>query len=409
MNSEPALPVELEREIFETTALMHPRTIFVLLRVARRTHVWIEPLLYRVVLMRGEPPYSGMVHAILVRLNSESESKPASIFRDTVRHLLIQRGDWGRAEAIQILDACPGLVDLAIDGSIPSPAMLSPLAKLRLRRLSVSLEMLFNGLDAIDPTHAMFASLTHLRMLPLRLASRRMQQVCAHFPRLPALTHLCLHFSDDVQWDVLQMLLADCPRLEILAAVWSLAPGDDARAQIQNPPIRDVRLVMGEHNGRWADWEAGARGFPDSWSRAEDFVSRKRSGAIEGTTPYNFTCWNELKRRNPSELLLAGELDDSVRTTLLQLHLQVWKESCPGYSGLGELSVFVTVNAMTCAVPEEEIDSAESIVSKKQATYAFTNTIVTSRPLAAFDPALRSFESFGSTTTPVPAEVWFTQ
>ncbi|KAJ6533420.1 hypothetical protein DFH09DRAFT_1181380 [Mycena vulgaris] len=274
--SEPALPVELEREIFETTALMHPGTIFVLLRVARRTHVWIEPLLYRIVRISGYSPYSRMARAILQGLNSES--KPASVFQDAVRHLLIQAGPWSHAEVAQVLEACPGVVDLAMVSTMPSPAILPCLAKMRLRRLSVSFELLFGGPGAIDPTHALFASLTHLHLSRLG-GQQHTEQVCVHLPPLPALTHLCLH--NDVDWDSLQMLLADCPRLEILANLWLPARADIARALTQNLPVHDVRLVMAECNNRWADWEAGARGFPDFWSLAEDFVARKRSGAIE--------------------------------------------------------------------------------------------------------------------------------
>ncbi|KAJ6533407.1 hypothetical protein DFH09DRAFT_1370033 [Mycena vulgaris] len=275
MNNEPALPVELEREIFETTALMHPGTIVVLLRVARRTHVWIEPLLYKVVRIGRGAPYSGMAHAIFKGLNSES--KPASVFQDTARHILIQKGPWSRAEAAQVLDACPGVVDLAMDSVMASPTMLSPLAKMRLRRLSVSLEMLFGGFGAIDRTHALFISLTHLRLN--RFEGQRTEQVCAHLAWLPALTHLCLHLHSDVNLDPLQMLLADCPRLEILGNLWLPAQADSARALTL--PVHDMRLVMAQCHKCWADWEAGARGFPDFWSLAEDFVARKRRGAIE--------------------------------------------------------------------------------------------------------------------------------
>jgi hypothetical protein len=37
---EPFLPVELEREIFETAAMRHPKLIPTLLRVCHRVHVW---------------------------------------------------------------------------------------------------------------------------------------------------------------------------------------------------------------------------------------------------------------------------------------------------------------------------------------------------------------------------------
>ena len=40
MELDPVFPVELEREIFETVALIHKDTIPTLLRVARRVLIW---------------------------------------------------------------------------------------------------------------------------------------------------------------------------------------------------------------------------------------------------------------------------------------------------------------------------------------------------------------------------------
>jgi hypothetical protein len=40
MAPEPVFPFDLEREVFETTALMYPATIPTLLRVARRILTW---------------------------------------------------------------------------------------------------------------------------------------------------------------------------------------------------------------------------------------------------------------------------------------------------------------------------------------------------------------------------------
>jgi hypothetical protein len=47
MASEPSFPAELEREIFEATASMHPSAIPTLLRVARRTLIWYLDSLLR--------------------------------------------------------------------------------------------------------------------------------------------------------------------------------------------------------------------------------------------------------------------------------------------------------------------------------------------------------------------------
>lgn len=41
VDPNPVFPPELEQEIFETTALMHPREIPTLLRVARRVLIWL--------------------------------------------------------------------------------------------------------------------------------------------------------------------------------------------------------------------------------------------------------------------------------------------------------------------------------------------------------------------------------
>ncbi|KAJ7059732.1 hypothetical protein C8F01DRAFT_1145482, partial [Mycena amicta] len=48
----PRLPRELEREIFELAAEIHPSTVAVLLRVAHRVQEWTEPFLYRTIRVR---------------------------------------------------------------------------------------------------------------------------------------------------------------------------------------------------------------------------------------------------------------------------------------------------------------------------------------------------------------------
>jgi hypothetical protein len=62
-------------------------------------------------------------------------------------------------------------------------------------------------------------------------------------------------------------LLANCPRLELLANFWS------RRELAQDPPVRDVRLVMGVYTDYSHDWEEGAQGLRDFWSVADDFVA----------------------------------------------------------------------------------------------------------------------------------------
>ncbi|KAJ7048236.1 hypothetical protein C8F01DRAFT_1193550 [Mycena amicta] len=70
-DDEPRLPPELEREIFQTTALLHSAPP--LLRVARRVLIWVEPLLYRVLIIGGSIG--------IAQLNAASSKPPAFLAR----------------------------------------------------------------------------------------------------------------------------------------------------------------------------------------------------------------------------------------------------------------------------------------------------------------------------------------
>ncbi|KAJ7461189.1 hypothetical protein FB451DRAFT_1405047 [Mycena latifolia] len=91
-SSLPALPLDLERHIFEITALSRPVLIPRLMLVAWRVKEWAEPLLYRTITTSDA---SRIVHdenyplltsaAMLLAL----EKKPATFFRDAVRNLYL--------------------------------------------------------------------------------------------------------------------------------------------------------------------------------------------------------------------------------------------------------------------------------------------------------------------------------
>ncbi|KAJ6564485.1 hypothetical protein B0H19DRAFT_79022 [Mycena capillaripes] len=79
----PIHPEDLEREIFEISAHSQPVFILTLMLVARRVKIWLEPLLYRTIVLdhplEGHPIHSwDTLFPIL-------ESKPASFFHHAVR------------------------------------------------------------------------------------------------------------------------------------------------------------------------------------------------------------------------------------------------------------------------------------------------------------------------------------
>ncbi|KAJ7435864.1 hypothetical protein FB451DRAFT_1571296 [Mycena latifolia] len=272
MDTDPVFPPELEQEIFETTALMHPGTMPALLRVARRIHIWIEPLLYAVVRVNSHPPHYDMAQAVL---RASKSSRTRTLFR-FVRHLFLETPSiWDPEATREVLKLCTSLMDFASNISL-DPTLLPVLGELRLRTLSTACSDLFGGPHLVDFKHPAFAGLTHLDLFD---DIRQHLHMRAQIPLLPC-THLSL--NDEVPWDVVQMFLAQCPRLEVLIVGFHRAREYSARDWARDAPVNDARFVLIIFSDYAAEWAAGAKGLPSSWSFADDFVARKRQGKIDG-------------------------------------------------------------------------------------------------------------------------------
>ncbi|KAJ7153888.1 hypothetical protein C8R43DRAFT_443025 [Mycena crocata] len=267
METEPAVPLELQREIFETTALIHPGTIPTLLRVARRVSIWIEPLLYRVIRTGSERA-------------TAATWRPPGFLAAAVRHLFLDAHcPWSLTEARDFLKLCPNVMNLAMTGSFSDPSLLPILAGMRLQRLSVCLDHLFGTVERIDLKHPVLSSLTHLDIFDG--VPPGVELLFAHIPMLPTLTHLSCD-SDVLRSgdDIVETLLTNSPHLELVIILWPAWQMDEYNAE-RNPHVYDVRFVIGVYHDYWDDWEAGARGGSNIWSVADAFVAQKRSGGIE--------------------------------------------------------------------------------------------------------------------------------
>ncbi|KAJ7815531.1 hypothetical protein B0H13DRAFT_2138227 [Mycena leptocephala] len=269
-------PTELEREVFEWTAIAYPSEILVLLRVARRVHLWMEPYLYRVVQVCPEPPYSILRDAIL---RPAPQSKPADFYRNAVRHVYLDSiSPWSP----QVLQVCTRTRTFAAAGNSSRPILLAILLEMDLRHLSLSLRALFGGAEYIEMNHPVLSSITHLDIFDdITEADSR---IWLHLNSLPALTHLCL--NDHVPGYILRMVLSLCPRLQVLANIWQFSLSSESRRLTRNTPLKDARFVVGVYRDYGSEWAAGARGGPDFWSAAENFIARKCSGAIPESRYY---------------------------------------------------------------------------------------------------------------------------
>ncbi|KAJ7611486.1 hypothetical protein DFH06DRAFT_1244232 [Mycena polygramma] len=272
---DPVFPRELEREIFETMALMHPGKIPTLLRVARRVLFWIEPLLFRVISVT--PENSEIVPALLKAM----DCKPPAFFHG-VRHIMlpVEYSDdkFTREDSQRLLKLCNRPISFAcdFDDTYTGPNLLPILAELRPQRLLVRPRFLF-GTTVLDLQHRpLFHSVTHLDLIGLTGVGDVLGQV----PTLTTLTHLSVSHASARRRAL--AVLGKCPHLMLLLfKVISTAPRAEREEYI--PHVYDVRFVIGTYPSRWTDWQAGAKGLPDSWVQADDFVARKRRGEIEAT------------------------------------------------------------------------------------------------------------------------------
>ncbi|KAJ6454757.1 hypothetical protein C8R47DRAFT_1166743 [Mycena vitilis] len=268
MDGGPRFPPDLEREVFETMALMYPQKIPTLLRVARRVLVWIEPLLYRAVRISGHDEATERP-----LLNAMASRSPA--FFHAVRHVILLglSDNFPEKDALRLLKLCTGLTSFGCNYAWTDRSILPILGEKRIRRLSITLSELFGAAEA-DLGHPLFHSVTHLDLL----GREGIEQVIGDVRKLPALTHLCLDW--EVPEELVASALADCPSLTLLLvqAYHGAEPFDYQ--------IRDVRFVVGISGDYWVDWEAcasHATQLTDFWSEAEDFVERRRNGEIEAT------------------------------------------------------------------------------------------------------------------------------
>ncbi|KAJ7681832.1 hypothetical protein DFH06DRAFT_1159439 [Mycena polygramma] len=269
-----SLPLELEREIFETAAVRHPDLIPTLLLVCHRAHAWVEPLLYRVLSFSDSS-------TILAAQNKSTE-----FLQTAVRHVFFEIQLFFEIQSrssteTDLFRKCTGATNVYVYG-VAALDLLIILDKMRLQKLSFVME---NELPLSTLQRPLFHSVTHLdlylldgddTLLPL------VWQEWSHLAALPALSHLCL--SQQLHTDVLPRALTECTRLSLaIAAFWESNATGDAVALAGSPTVRDPRCVVMIITDFETEWNIGARGGADFWVRAEEFIARKRRGEIEGS------------------------------------------------------------------------------------------------------------------------------
>ncbi|KAF7296094.1 hypothetical protein MKEN_01424500 [Mycena kentingensis (nom. inval.)] len=287
----PRLPPELERDIFELAALLNPECMPPLLLVAHRVKIWIEPLLYRVlrICFDGIPakPTPGKAHRLGSIRKMLARRDPAFLLAN-IHHISFTESPSARPGDSGILDVlcvCQGpdskMEDLCLPPTMyhACPSLVDRLAELpNIRRFSGSIIQLIVCAGQPDsfPSHPFFERLTHMNLAdrsdPRTTVAERL---FTHLPDLPNLTHLAFH-DNRVGNHACVQVLRECRTLRVFAIVCSSKNGVQIARGRHKELELDVRFaVLFVADTRW-DWEVGARGGLDMWTRAEDIVARKR-------------------------------------------------------------------------------------------------------------------------------------
>ncbi|KAJ7710615.1 hypothetical protein B0H17DRAFT_1027434 [Mycena rosella] len=270
----PTLPEDLEQEIFGIAAHLRPGSIPTLILVAWRVKIWVEPLLYRTIVL--SPPTHPPIdrHPVFHRdlLMNLINSKPASFLRGAVRHLLLYRVHTDDVEAI--VSACPAVENLWV--LVNGIHNLLPLIQnLPLKRLHVHSTQLFASLSKNDFTHRVFAHITHLEIFDSYIITGIDLEVWSGISLIPNLSHLS--FNDEEFLTLCTMLLRTCNSLRVLV----LLDVDPPDVLEQPELVKDHRFVCMGCSQHVKDWQMGAHMGVDYWSRAEEFVAKRRSGEID--------------------------------------------------------------------------------------------------------------------------------
>ncbi|KAF7303888.1 hypothetical protein MIND_00618900 [Mycena indigotica] len=266
------LPPELEREIFlKFCADSPPGDCIQLLLVAWRVKQWIEPLLYRTIVLSSVRPPEGRplftTSTFLVALRTRP-----SFFREAVRNLMIHSVP---DEAIHtILATCTRLENLW--APMASDILFDLITSSHVHHDPPPLNQLYTNfmplLQALPHTHPFFSRLTHLEVIGC--PTRRQEALwVARLGQLPCLTHLA--FNEYALVPALSSLFQSCGLLQVLVSLVGSPADVEERDESQ-----DSRFVV--LFSRWyEDWQLGVERGQDYWSKAESIVAMRLKDKAE--------------------------------------------------------------------------------------------------------------------------------
>ncbi|KAJ7321878.1 hypothetical protein DFH08DRAFT_941795 [Mycena albidolilacea] len=251
---EHRLPAELEHKIFELAAHAHSKSIPTLLLVARRVKIWLEPILYSMVVFCDL--IDGHVCFEPVQFSSVIQSQEIS---EHVRRLFASHELGPHLDLV--LASCSAVQNLALDSSL-WPDHLLFLSTMPLRRLSTAIANAFPAITLMDRLEdALWEKWKGLALIP-------------------NLTHLAFLMQKSLA--IFQGALDACPALQVL--VYLYFKGIVYEKIHLQPFAQDTRFACIPAPPFASDWQIGARDGDDFWVRTERFIAQRVSGQIDRGT-----------------------------------------------------------------------------------------------------------------------------
>ncbi|KAJ7091689.1 hypothetical protein C8R44DRAFT_412011 [Mycena epipterygia] len=271
----PALPPELEREIFETCALSRPSEIPKLLLVSPRVKEWVEPLLYRTLVVEawvgqarvGEVETTSVTFPRFTNASLLSALASKHFRPHDVRHLLLYEMDMDSGTAEKVFARCTGIENLWINCALDE---LGPLiAPLPLKHLYAHVLPL---LRTLPPPHVCFSLLTHLEVMDWEWEEADLM-IWSGLSLLPQLTHFS--FDTPILAHPVRELLETSKSLSVLVFL------DIHECPSLQELSHDVRFVQMLTGTCFEDWQRGVHSGEDYWHHAESVIAKRRSGEID--------------------------------------------------------------------------------------------------------------------------------
>ncbi|KAJ6495176.1 hypothetical protein C8R45DRAFT_986295 [Mycena sanguinolenta] len=266
--SGPRLPRELEHRAFQIAALAHPRRIPILMLVARRVKVWIEPLMYRVVFLRattiGEPDNLGLPFFAADALEQRSH-----LWLQHVRYLLIDDA-FVQGKALQSwLLACTSVTNLCALLRCSSAILSAVSSFTNIQYLTIDVRVLCGR------TLPFLFTVTHLDLLHFGgVGQDDVTRMVRNISLMPRLTHIALNSRLDELLS--HAALCAIAKLQCIVFFNAVAP------LAVSPLLDDPRSVCIDDGGTYyTDWLRAAVFGEDYWSFADAFLAARQAGTID--------------------------------------------------------------------------------------------------------------------------------